>query len=61
MFKEFNKDENLVKCIVWQLVKALYAAHQKQVMHCDIKPENFLINDAGEVVLADFGLAKMIS
>ena len=41
-----------------QLASALCFIHQKRMMHLDIKPSNILLDDEGNVVLIDFGLAK---
>ena len=41
-----------------QLASALRFIHQKRMMHLDIKPSNILLDDEGNVVLIDFGLAK---
>lgn len=43
--------------IFYQLLEALKYAHKKNVWHRDVKPENILIDDSGNVVLADFGIA----
>ena len=40
---------------------AVSFAHSKGVIHLDLKPENIQISDFGEVLLMDFGLAKVIS
>ena len=41
-----------------QLASALRFIHQKRMMHLDVKPSNILLDDEGNVVLIDFGLAK---
>lgn len=42
------------------LAHALDYAHSQGYIHCDLKPSNFMIDGQGQVVLADFGLAKAI-
>ena len=42
-----------------QVMRALAYAHSRGVMHGDIKPENILLGDFGEVYLADWGLTKV--
>jgi serine/threonine-protein kinase len=41
-----------------QVSRALAYAHARGILHNDIKPENVLLGDFGEVYLADWGLAK---
>lgn len=43
--------------IMEQIAFALQKAHQKQVVHRDIKPQNILVKDDGTVKIADFGIA----
>jgi len=45
--------------IIIQVAYALEYAHSLGVLHRDIKPENVLIGPYGEVLLLDWGLAKV--
>ncbi|GHO94326.1 hypothetical protein KSF_043740 [Reticulibacter mediterranei] len=42
---------------ITQAAAALQYAHNRKLMHRDVKPENMLIGVNGEVLLSDFGLA----
>jgi serine/threonine-protein kinase len=43
--------------IFYEVCKALRHAHEKGVVHRDMKPGNILISNQGEVKLVDFGIA----
>ncbi|MFK7913327.1 MAG: serine/threonine protein kinase [Pseudomonadales bacterium] len=45
--------------VIIQIAQALAYAHSHRVVHRDIKPENILVGPFGEVLLLDWGLAKV--
>lgn len=49
---------NNVRLFLFQLLRGLHYCHSRKVLHRDLKPQNLLINDKGELKLADFGLAR---
>jgi len=42
------------------VARAVEYAHSRGVLHRDIKPGNILLNDRGEPLVSDFGLAKLL-
>ena len=50
---------DVIACVFHDVAHALQVAHEKGVLHLDIKPDNILINKQGEVKVTDFGLATL--
>jgi serine/threonine protein kinase len=42
-----------------QAMAAVAHAHERKIIHCDVKPENFIIFDDNRLKLTDFGFSKI--
>lgn len=51
-------EDMLIQHVVVPMCKALNLAHKNRVLHLDIKPENILVDEHGDAILIDFGVAK---
>jgi serine/threonine protein kinase len=54
----FNEDQ--ARWFLSHAVAALHSAHKANIVHLDIKPANFLVDRANNIMLTDFGLAQKI-
>lgn len=52
-------DADVVAYVFSTVARALETAHDNQVLHLDIKPDNILVNRQGQVKVTDFGLARL--
>ena len=56
----FKGDARAVSAIIAKIARALHFAHQKRILHRDMKPGNILLDAKGEPMISDFGLAKFL-
>ena len=50
-------DMNQKISIMRDILKGAAAAHDQDIVHCDIKPANIMLSEQGQAKIADFGLA----
>lgn len=53
----FSLDD--ISRILQPVCSALFYAHKKQVFHCDVKPSNIMEQKNGQILLTDFGVARL--
>jgi serine/threonine-protein kinase len=56
---KFSLEEGIP--LIVQACKGLGYAHRAGLVHCDIKPQNFLVTPDGRVKITDFGIARALA
>lgn len=60
MMKQFYSEED-ARSLIQQTLKAMQYLHENNIVHSDIKLDNLLLSEKGEVRLCDFSLAQRMS
>ena len=58
--KNFDEEAALVKRISLfiKVCEAISYVHSRKIIHCDLKPENIMLGEYGEVYVVDWGIAR---
>ncbi|HJT24044.1 MAG TPA: serine/threonine-protein kinase, partial [bacterium] len=59
--EEGRLDNEKVADWMKEIAQALSYVHSKQMVHCDLKPANVLLDEEGHVRVADFGHSRVLS
>jgi len=54
-----NPDVEIVVSYVKQIIQGIRAFHRQEMLHCDLKPENIMIDELGQIKIIDFGSARI--
>jgi serine/threonine-protein kinase len=58
--KQHTLPLDYIQRVLWEAACALGHAHQRGVVHRDVKPANIMFDQEGRVMLTDFGISKAL-
>jgi serine/threonine-protein kinase len=58
--ERFRGNPKAAVVLIEKVARAVHHAHSHHVLHRDLKPTNILLDERGEPLVSDFGLAKML-
>jgi hypothetical protein len=56
----FTADPRRTVDLMRKVARAVHCVHRENLLHRDLKPSNLLLDDGGEPLVSDFGLAKFL-
>ena len=59
--KKGDLSEEFCKYVLLMTLRGLSDLHKRNIVHRDIKSDNILVSEAGEIKIADFGFAIMLT
>jgi serine/threonine-protein kinase len=60
ILERYRDDPKAAARLVFEAAEAVHHAHQRGILHRDLKPGNILVDDQGQPHVTDFGLAKRL-
>ncbi len=59
--KKLTANEDFCLHLLAQIVLGMMHINENKIIHRDLKPENILLDEAGRVLICDFGLSKTLT